>query len=330
MQKLSRPAAGAVKAAIIIAAAVLIYILICSSTGIFYHRFMSGSKKIARIPGLSDNFVPQGVCYCDELDAWLLCGYADGAPSRIYVVGNDGKLRKSLNLRRENGDIYDGHAGGISASGKHVWISNQKKAFHLTAAAIAEAEDGGYVAFDGYFGVGVNASFTFADEERFWIGEYHSGDKYQTRDENHLTAPDGSAYGALIYGYTRDDTQPYGVNTEEPVIALSVRDIVQGFCVTDSGKYVLSTSAGVASSHLYIYDCTGTESTDTVTYGGKSIPLYYLDSGTLADTVKLPHMSEDLDYHDGRVIVAFEAGARKYGGGLLPFSIKNIMGYTLG
>ena len=74
MQKLSRPAAGAVKAAIIIAAAVLIYILICSSTGIFYHRFMSGSKKIARIPGLSDNFVPQGVCYCDELDAWLLCG----------------------------------------------------------------------------------------------------------------------------------------------------------------------------------------------------------------------------------------------------------------
>ena len=286
--KLSAPAVGALRAAIIIVAVILIYILICSSTGIFYNRFMKNAEKIARIPGLGDGFIPQGFCYSDALGAWLSCGYFDDAPSRIYVIGTDGKLIKSLALRRENGDDYTGHAGGISASGEHVWISNY-----------------------------------------FWIGEYHSGEKYKTRDENHKTTPDGSEYGALIYGYARDDSMPYGTDPEKPVIALSVRDIVQGFCVTASGKYVLSTSAGLASSHLYIYDCTGVTPTDSVSYGGRDIPLYYLDSNTLTDTVTLPHMSEDLDYHDGKVCIAFEAGARKYGSGLLPFSLRYFMGYTL-
>ena len=327
--KLSAPAVGALRAAIIIVAVILIYILICSSTGIFYNRFMKNAEKIARIPGLGDGFIPQGFCYSDALGAWLSCGYFDDAPSRIYVIGTDGKLIKSLALRRENGDDYTGHAGGISASGEHVWISNQKKAFHLTATAISEAADGSAVSFDGYFGVNVNASFAFADENYFWIGEYHSGEKYKTRDENHKTTPDGSEYGALIYGYARDDSMPYGTDPEKPVIALSVRDIVQGFCVTASGKYVLSTSAGLASSHLYIYDCTGVTPTDSVSYGGRDIPLYYLDSNTLTDTVTLPHMSEDLDYHDGKVCIAFEAGARKYGSGLLPFSLRYFMGYTL-
>ena len=69
--------------------------------------------------------------------------------------------------------------------------------------------------------------------------------------------------------------------------------------------------------------------TDSVSYGGRDIPLYYLDSNTLTDTVTLPHMSEDLDYHDGKVCIAFEAGARKYGSGLLPFSLRYFMGYTL-
>ena len=92
---------------------------------------------------------------------------------------------------------------------------------------------------------------------------------------------------------------------------------------------MLSTSAGAASSHLYIYDCTGKPSTGSISYGGKDVPLYCLDSEVLVDTVKMPHMSEDLDYHDGKVCIAFEAGAHKYGGGLIPFSLKHIMGFEL-
>lgn len=322
--------AGVLRAAAIILVALLIYLLICSSTGIFYNRFMSSAKKIARIPGLSEGFIPQGICYCEALDAYLCCGYLDDGPSRLYVIPADGGEVRGLLLRRENGEDYIGHAGGVSSSGEHIWISNQKKAFHLTAAAVAEAADGSYVAFDGYFGVSVNASFTFADEEYFWIGEYHLGDKYKTRDENHRITPDGSEHGAMIYGYKRDDTTVYGVDPERPSIALSVRDIVQGFCVTDDGRYLLSTSAAMDNSHLYIYDCRNVTPTDHVTYGGREIPLYYLDSTTMTDSITLPRMSEDLDYHDGRVLVAFESGAGKYGGWMIPFAIKHIMGFEIG
>lgn len=324
--KLSGAAAGMIRAALIILVAVIIYLLICSSTSVFYRNFMSKAKKIARIPGLSDGFIPQGICYCDALDAYLCCGYMASGPSRLYVIPADGGDVRELLLRRENGEDYTGHAGGVSSSGDHIWISNQKKAFHLTTAAIAEAEDGDYVAFDGYFGVSVNASFTFSDEEYFWIGEYHLGDKYKTRDENHRTAPDGSEHGAIIYGYKRDDAAVYGVDPESPSIALSVCDIVQGFCVTADGKYVLSTSGGMSNSHLYIYDCKDTTPTDSITFGGCAIPLYYLDSTTLCDSITLPRMSEDLDYHNGRVLIAFESGAGKYGGWIIPFATKHIMG----
>ncbi len=315
--------------AISIVAFLLLYTLLCYSTPLFYGKFMNNSEKLAKIPGLSDGFVPQGICYSNELNAYLCCGYFSDSPSKIYVIEENGDV-KSLDLQLENGDSYTGHAGGISTSNGHVWISNQKKAFHIPLSSIKNAKDGDTVSFDGHFDVGVNASFTFSNEELFFIGEYANGNSYKTRDENHLVTPDGTNHNAIIYGYARDDSAEFGVNAENPVIALSVRDIVQGFCVTDSGKYVLSTSAGLANSHFYIYDCTNEKQTDFITYNGNEIPLYYLDSTTLVDTVTLPHMSEDLDYHDSMVCVGFEAGALKYGAGLLPFSLKSFRGYKLG
>lgn len=314
--------------AICIVAFLLLYTLLCYSTPLFYSEFMSNSEKLINIPGLSSGFIPQGICYCEKLNAYLCCGYYKNSPSMIYVIDNDGNV-KSLYLEKENGDSYTGHAGGISTTNEHVYISNQKKAFHIPLDAIENALDGDTVAFDGHFDVGVNASFTFANEEFFFIGEYANGDSYKTRDENHLVTADGSNHNAIIYGYKIDLSFPYGVDTTKPVIALSVRDIVQGFCVTTSGKYVLSTSAGLSNSHFYIYDCSNVTTSDYITYDGNDIPLYYLDSTTLVDTVVLPHMSEDLDYHDGMVCVGFEAGAIKYGAGLLPFSLKSVRGYKI-
>lgn len=327
-KKIRSPKRVVLTVLIAIVAFLLLYTLLCYSTPIFYSDFMGNSEKLGNIPGLSEGFIPQGLCYSETLDAYLCCGYFSDSPSRIYVIGKDGNV-KSLELQRENGEPYKGHAGGISTSGEHVWISNQKKAFHLTTDVIKNASSGDTVAFDGYFDVGVNASFTFSDEELFWIGEYANGDSYKTRDENHFVATDGENHSAMIYGYLRDDSKPFGVDTEKPVVALSVRDIVQGFCVTSSGKCVLSTSAGLKNSHLYIYDLSDSETSQYTEYNGEKVPLYFLDSNTLENVVTMPHMSEDLDYEDGMVLVGFEAGAKKYGAGLLPFSLRSFRGYKL-
>lgn len=42
------------------------------------------------------------------------------------------------------------------------------------------------------------------------------------------------------------------------------------------------------------------------------MPLYYLDSDNLTETVVMPPMSEELVYRDGRVQVMYESACNKY------------------
>ena len=58
------------------------------------------------------------------------------------------------------------------------------------------------------------------------------------------------------------------------------------------------------------------------------LPTYILDSKRLAGSVKTPHMSEDIEYRNGEIFIGFEAGAKKYGAGLLPFSERNVRKYS--
>ena len=43
----------------------------------------------------------------------------------------------------------------------------------------------------------------------------------------------------------------------------------------------------------------------------------------------MPHMSEDIEFRGTRLMVGFEAGARKYGSGLLPFSVGSVTEITM-
>ena len=54
-----------------------------------------------------------------------------------------------------------------------------------------------------------------------------------------------------------------------------------------------------------------------------------LDSLRLEKVVRAPHMNEDIEYRDGSLLIAFETGAKKHGGGLLPFSVRSVMRRTL-
>ena len=59
--------------------------------------------------------------------------------------------------------------------------------------------------------------------------------------------------------------------------------------------------------------------------GGKGVPIFYLDANREIKTVQAPHMSEDLECRNQRLYVGFEAGAKKFGARLLPFTVKNVM-----
>lgn len=311
----------------VIASAVVIFFLVSLCDPIVYSDFYSSAEAVVTIPGTKEGFVPQGLAYSEDADVYLICGYMqDKSASRIYLVTPEGES-KELRLLKENGDKYTGHAGGISCNGNNVYMSNNGKILYVSLTALLDAEDLQSVKFEGSFSVPCSASFTFCDDNMLYVGEFfHDG--YDTDDSHIIPLDNGGSNQAFVFGYSLDEKGEFGVkDINKPEIIYSVRNKVQGFAVTEEGKIALSTSYGLADSYLYIYNPPA--AAQTYYLDGEAIPLYILDDGCLTDTVKMPFMSEDLDVVNGDIIISFESYAPKYGGGMLPFSIKEVMKYSI-
>ncbi len=291
--------------------------------GIFYPDYTKHSAKIAEIPGLSEGFVPQGSTYLEDEDTFVLCGYMDDevSSSRIYTI-HDGDVRKIL-LENRDGSVYAGHAGGITCAGDFVYISNAEKLFILKKSDVTAAKDGDKVSFAGSVSVPCRSSFCSSDGKMLYVGEYHA-DGYETHESHIIKTPDGSEYQALVFGYATDPDAEFGIDTDSPAAAWSVCDKVQGFAVTPDGRAVLSISGGAMSSKLKAYDTAG-EADSKYELDGKDIPLYYLDSSRFNTEMTIPRMSEDLECVYGRILVGFEAGAKKFFFGIAPFTEKHIV-----
>ena len=96
----------------------------------------------------------------------------------------------------------------------------------------------------------------------------------------------------------------------------------QGFCVTDNGDIVLSTSWAVADSLFYVYRAENIKQEGTY----KDVPLYVL--GNEDQIIKAPAMSEDLSFSNGKVYTMFESACDKYIFGKLFFAF-NVVGLEI-
>ena len=312
---------------VVLASIVVLYCLVDISAPLFYREFYKNAERSVRIPGLNEAFVPQGFAYSEELGSYLVCGYmSNSEQSRIYIVDGDGHY-KEIRLNNQDGSSYTGHAGGISCNGENVYISNNKKIFHLSLEALRSAKDLESISFDGSFDVPCRSSFTFCDSEMLYVGEFYT-EGYNTSADHRLQSADGE-HNAFLFGYKLSEKGKFGVsNTEVPDIVYSLCDKVQGMCMTEDGRVVLSTSYGLANSELKIYDTSKATRLD-YKYNEALIPLYILDSESMENSVTMPLGSEDIDIYNGQVVIGFEFGAKKYGGGLIPFAIENIMLYRI-
>ena len=310
---------------------VIIFLFLAYNVWIFalgktiYPDFYSIARFSHALPDTKQDFIPQGVTYFEAEDCDLVCGYMDtGDPSRIYKMRKDGTY-DTIGLKRENGEDYTGHAGGITAYGNYVYISNQSKLFVLDAAKVAAAKDGDVLQFEGYVEVPCNASFCSSGDGMIYVGEYHEKG-YDTDASHEMKTPDGSTYYAIVFGYELSADGMYGLKDNDPDAAFSVCDRVQGFCIDGRGRAYLSCSSGLKDSYLKVYDASGAAD-GSFAYKGSSVSLLYLDSRRSAAQIKMPHMSEDLEYkqQDGTILMSFEAAAKKFGNGWLPLSINRIV-----
>ena len=280
--------------------------------GIGYDKpdVLSYCKNAFMIPGLEEDFVPQGLCYVEKLSLYAVSGYVKGDNSRIYLVNDKTGEAKKLILKD-----FDLHAGGIASYNGNVYVSaggNEKKGGHIyyiNADTLSKAKDGDTVSFEGRFQVPVRASALYASDDILIVAEFYEYKSYKTNKEHHYKSNSAWACGyklPLNSKYKKDELLV-------PDVVLSIPDKVQGLSITDSGKVVFSTSYGRKNDSVFsVYAPYEEWKSTTVKIGEADIPLYVAEDEVLLLKTKMPPMTEGVDFYGGSLYVLFESGAKIY------------------
>lgn len=292
---------------IIVVALLMLLLLLRLGVTVLYFDYFNHTESEFLIPGLSDNWVPQGFDYIEERNTYLMCGYmSDDASSRVYVRGADGQTHHS-SLLYADGSPYLKHAGGICHNGQFVYIAGDDGVDVFLLSDILSGRDAKKL---GKIELGHDIAFCSFYNGYLLAGNFYHPETYETPARHRITTPAGDHNTSLITVFKANEEVEYGVDPV-PVGAISATGKVQGICFTSEDEIVLSTSYSLASSHLY-YHRIDTSRRGLVQACGTTVPMIYLDSATLTDSLTLPPMSEELVYRDGRIHILCESACNKY------------------
>ena len=306
------------KRRIIITSVLSVVILLFTTVMIYYFGagykdFSSISKKEFKIPGLDTTFVPQGMTYLETTNDFLVAGYmSSGEASRVYLIdGESGDTEKYITLKND-GDVYVGHAGGITDYGDNIYVVGDKEVLRFSLTNLYSAENGDEVAIIDSFETGNGCDFVLTYGANLIVGEFYKKDKYETPELHHIQTSNGLNY-AMAYVYNLKADNEYGLESLEVQSAISMPNQVQGMTFTKEDKIILSTSYSIPNSKLLVYDnVLRSEAEKSISINNREVPLYVLESSNLEKTLVAPSMSEELELVDDRVYVLFESNCKKY------------------
>ena len=308
---------------ILLLSVIMILVLIVSLWNglkyLVYRDYYAVSKVLRNNPGLNHGYVTQGNCYYEKDDIFLTSGYMTNKnlASRIYSVNKDNKTFFTSVYEDEN-TLCNLHFGGMTYHDNYFFVASDSKLIALNKDDVLNKEKS---IIQYRIDVNNQASFVFSDDNYFYVGEFNDSKQYKTN--NHEKINDSLTYHAIISKYDAKSIKEGATPVLKEIY--HIRDQVQGVCITDSSRIVLSTSWGLSPSKFYVYNApTKVARTDE-----NNIPHYYLDDSLLADVIEGPSMAEDLDYHDGRVITSSESASNKYIFGKL-FFYNKIEGLLIG
>lgn len=291
----------------IVVALLLLLLLLRLGVTVVYFDYFNSSKSEFMIPGLTSPWVPQGFHYVEDDELYLMSGYmSDGTASRVYVRQENGDTHY-VELKNSDGSDYSRHSGGVCQSGDFVYVAGK---MGVEVFCYEDFLSGNTAVNVGKIPADYSIAYCSIYNGYLFAGNFYYPETYETPAEHRITTPTGDANTSLITVYKVDELEEFGVNPK-PVAAISAPGKVQGICFTYDDEIVLSTSYSVNSSHLY-YHRMDTSRSGTIQVCETEVPLYYLDSASLTDTVTLPPMSEELVFRNGRVYVLCESACNKY------------------
>ena len=322
-----------VKALIVILGVFIILIAIVFLIAQLYFKvpvidYYKASDKEMKIPGLSDNLVPQGFDYIESEGLYLVGGYQkDGSPSRVYRIDRQtGDATGYVVLGDSDGNGVSPHAGGLAAHGDYLFVAGDEDAslYIYKLSDVLASRNGETIKMVDRFQTTykkdeVNVAFLCFTEDRLIVGEFYRDPNYMTDESHWITTPSGEENRALAfcYAFSDDENSVCGIDNK-PSEILSLPGLVQGMAIYD-GKIWISQSYGTAKSTICCYDISGSEPVKFRghIYSGRAvedeiIPVYALDSSTLVSSFEAPPMAEEIIFVDDKILIMCESASNKY------------------
>lgn len=283
--------------------------------GATYPVYSKIAKQEFEIPGLNEGFVPQGMCFVEEQNIWLITGYMgqENLNSRIYVVNPENQQQeKYFYITNTSENMIKSHFCGIANYNNIVWLATDGYILKMNLQDIIDVENEGYVKIVSEFDTKTGADFIFANEKYLWVGDFYR-DGYSSVPSSHtVKINDLEINKAIALQFEINTNEINGFN-EIPISVLSLPNQVQGFVQTSNGQIILSTSYSIPNSIIYIYDeGIVLEDKETLSLEFGDIPLKVCCQENLIKKIEAPAMSEGIDIVDNRVYILYESACNKY------------------
>ena len=289
-----------------------------------YTAFTNVAQPAYVTPGLMEGLIPQGLDVWEDKDLLLISAYFDGkntsgSPTSMIVAVDlkTGNLAGKYCLKNIDGSNHTGHVGGLAVTEKNIFISSGRALYRIPLSQMERLGKSGTLQFVETIKIAALGSFCNYSDGVLWVGDF-----VNTTETPVLPTVSVSTYTAWAVGYKVKDTESefssenWDSSTMDyatPDYALSITNKVQGLAFTN-GKVALSTSYGRSkNSKLYVYNSPLQSTQDaSITVNGKSVPVWVLDGTYLNKSYTLMPMAEGASSYNGKLLLVFESGTRKY------------------
>lgn len=293
----------------------------CANTNAMYDKFYAAGELSVRVPGCTQDLVPQGLDYLESENWMLFDGYSSGTrnSSIIAVDMETNEVVKEVFLLNVDGTAYTGHAGGLCITEKNLYISNNNHFYRISLEKFLALPASSECAFDEAIPVPSRASYCSYANGILWIGEFEYGSDYKTDASHRAKSADGYQR-AWICGYeldqsTENELKASSITAEGavPDYILSTTERIQGMTFSSNQFYLSQSYGRNASSVFYRYsNVLKNEPAQQVDLYGKTVPLWFLDSTVKTGALFAPPMSENLCESGGDIYIVFESCSPKY------------------
>ena len=275
--------------------------------------FYAKAERLFKIPEIHAGFDAQDLFFAPEERIWLVSGYmACKGPSPILKVHEDGSYER-VAVELPDGNIYRGHGAAVCVHGSYGYLTVKDGYVVLHRDELMKAPHGSTVKAIAHITVPLEPAFMTIHDDTFYIGEFYHRLAYPTPADHWKDTSGGTKNPALVYAYQLNDDSPYGIDARGSA-AYSIPGDIQGMAFTDDGRIVLSQSWGLGNSTLLVYSAPAVEAAERGTYSidGCDVPLRFLESNNLVQTLRVPPMSEGIEAIGNRLYMINESASNLY------------------